>query len=115
MRQDGDWAYQLDGNGYFKAWFLQKGISFPITNKSGGWYRSELQSLVLPSAIRELGSINILHADVTVAHNNYPCIGALASINETGINYYALSGDSRTASPNYILTAQIVGKIEKGS
>lgn len=107
----GDWLYRVNPDNTFEAYYSREKVSITITNASGNLYRSNLTTLTLPAAITGAGAVRILHASVNAAHNNYPAWGMLASLTATGINYYAMSGGSRSTSPNYLVTAHVFGTI----
>ena len=111
LSTQGNWTYRLYDHGYFEAWYKQTGYTATINNASGSLYRSPLLTLTLPSAITSLGSVDIMHTDINCAHNNYPAWGMLGSLSGANINFYAMSGGSRGASPNYVLTAYAVGTV----
>ena len=111
VRTSGDWLYRINPDGTFEAWYFKEKVSLTINNASGNLYRSNLVTLTLPAALTGAGATAIKHASVNAAHNNYPCWGMLASLTATGINYYAMSGGSRSTSPNYLVTAHVFGTI----
>lgn len=113
IQTEGFWRYRIYKDGTFECWFKATGQTITVTNASGTLYRSNLTSLALPQALYQNYNCNILHAEINYSHNNYPTWGLLASIYETGINYYVMSGGSRTASPNYIMTAYMFGTLTK--
>lgn len=108
----GNWIFRLQGE-TFEAWYQATGQKLIITNQSGNLYRSTLMSLTLPQELADGVNIHIKHAEVNAAHNNYPSWGLLASLNGSTINYYAMSGSSRSESPNYTVTAYAMGTIVK--
>lgn len=111
--QDG-WLYKVYADGTFEAWYKATGQSITITALSGSLYRSELQTLRLPSGMTVGKTCDIRHVSVNVAHNNYPAWGILASIQtpeENTFKYYAASGGSRTVSLNYTVTAYVFGTL----
>ena len=107
VQTDGNWTYREYADGSFDAWYMATKQTIVITAASGSLYRSDLRTLTLPSA---LGEVSILHADVNASHNNYPVWGVLASLSGANVNYYAMSGGSRSSSPNYIVTAHVFGR-----
>lgn len=111
IQEQGNWLYRIYEDDTFEAWYKASKQTIVINNASGNLYRSNLISLELPSDISTNYSIAIQHAEINASHNNYPCWGMLASISNTGINYYAMSGGSRSSSPNYIVTAYVFGKL----
>ena len=104
-----EWKYKIYDDGTFEAWYNKPRVNFTINTQSGMLYRSNLSSLTLPTDLTNAHDCEILHASINVAHNNYPAWGMLASIYGATANYYALSGGSRGASPNYIVTAYVFG------
>lgn len=102
-----NWQYRIYADGTFEAWYKATGQNLTINNASGNLYRSNLTTLTLPAAIN---AVSVQHVSVNVAHNNYPCWGMLASLGASSFNYYAMSGGSRSASPNYLITAYAFGK-----
>lgn len=111
VQTSGDWLYRINPDGTFEAWYFKEKVSLTINNASGNLYRSNLITLTLPAELTGAGATAIKHVSVNAAHNNYPCWGMLASLTATGVNYYAMSGGSRSASPNYIVTAHVFGVI----
>lgn len=112
VQTQGNWMYKVYSDGTFDAWYKATGQSLTITATSGNLYRSELQTLILPTDLTDGKTVTIQTATPGVSHNNYPVWGILASIQGTEVRYYALSGGSRTASPNYIVTAHVFGTIQ---
>ena len=110
IQTSGDWRYRVNGDG-FEAWYSKEKVNLTINTASGNLYRSNLLTLTLPDEITGAGTVKILHASVNAAHNNYPSWGMLASLSATGVNYYAMSGGTRSASPNYVVTAHIFGTV----
>lgn len=108
---DGDWRYRIYSDSTFEAYYYKGGVSLAITDTSGNFYRSPLQTLPLPAGITDTYDATPLHASVNTSHNNYPCFGALASVATNQVRYYALSGSSRNTSPNYIVTAHVFGTL----
>ena len=108
---DGDWRYRINPDNTFEAYYSKSGVSLTIQDTSGNFYRSALQTLNLPTGITNTYNATPLHASVNTSHNNYPCFGTLASVATNQVKYYALSGGSRGASPNYIVTAHIFGTL----
>ena len=108
---DGDWRYKINPDNTFEAYYSKTGVTLTITDTSGNFYRSAAQTLTLPTGITGSYDATPLHASVNASHNNYPCFGALASVATNQIKYYALSGGSRTGSPNYIVTAHVFGTL----
>lgn len=111
IQQSGNWFYRVYDDGTFEAWYKQTSYSITINNQSGNLYRSALVSLALPSEIYTGNTVDIIHAEVNCAHNNYPSWGMVASYYATGVNFYAMSGGSRSMSPNYTLDAYVFGAI----
>lgn len=109
IQSQGNYKYRVYDDGTFEAWYKQTGYTIVINNASGNLYRSPLTTLALPSDLYDNYTCNILHAEVNCSHNNYPAWGMLASIYDTGVNFYAMSGGSRNSSPNYTLTAYMFG------
>ena len=109
--KDGDWWYKINPDNTFEAYYSKSGVSLTIQETSGNFYRSALQTLTLPTGITGDYSATPLHASVNTSHNNYPCFGTLASVATNQVKYYALSGGSRGASPNYIVTAHVFGTL----
>ena len=109
LKTQGNWQYIVHPTGYFEAWYSATGQSLTITAQSGNLYRSELQTLTLPTNLTSGKTVAIKHAQPNVAHNNYPVFGMLASIQTNAFKYYAMSGGSRSQSPNYIVTAYVYG------
>lgn len=108
----GNWVYKIYSGGYFEAWYSQERVQVgAIDEQSGTLYRSALKSLALPSEIYDNYTATIIHAHVNCSQNNYPAWGVLASLYETGINYYVLSGASRTEASRYLLTAYAYGTL----
>lgn len=105
------WSYKVYPDNTFEAWFGQTGLSYAITATSGGWYRSELMSLAAPQALYDAYDLDITFATVQVGHNNYPVICSSPTFYATGVNYYVLSGSSRTATPNYTLSCYMRGTL----
>ena len=111
----GNWRYKVYADGTFEAWYTATKVNITITAQSGNLYRSDLVTITLPSDMTSGKTCNILHVSVNAAHNNYPAWGMLASIQTPTANtfkYYAMSGGSRTASPNYTVTAYVFGTLE---
>ena len=108
---DGDWRYKINPDNTFEAYYYKNGVSLIIQDQSGNFYRSAAQTLNLPTGITDSYDATPLHASVNTSHNNYPCFGTLASVATNQIKYYALSGGSRGASPNYIVTAHVFGTL----
>ena len=109
--KDGDWRYKINPDNTFEAYYYKSGVSLTIQDNSGAFYRSALQTLNLPTGITSTYDATPLHASVNTSHNNYPCLGTLASMATNQVKYYALSGSSRGASPNYIVTAHVFGML----
>ncbi len=107
----GDWRYKINPDNTFEAFYYKSGVSLTIQDNSGNFYRSALQTLNLPTGITSAYDATPLHASVNTSHNNYPCLGTLASVTTNQLKYYALSGSSRGASPNYIVTAHVFGTL----
>lgn len=107
----GDWRYKINPDNTFEAYYSKSGVSLTIQDTSGNFYRSAAQTLTLPTGITDSYDATPLHASVNTSHNNYPCFGTLASVATNQIKYYALSGGSRGASPNYIVTAHVFGTL----
>lgn len=115
VQTQGNWRYKVYADGTFEAWYKATGQSITITAQSGNLYRSDAQTITLPTAMTSGKTCNIQHVSVNAAHNNYPAWGMLASIQTPTANtfkYYAMSGGSRTASPNYTVTAYVFGTLE---
>ena len=112
MQKSGGWTYRMDEAGNFEAWYKATGQTYTINAATGVLYRSEPASLALPEEIYNAGTVEIDYASVNVAHANYYTWGAVASIYETGINYWAISAGSRAKNHNYTLTAYVFGKVE---
>ncbi len=108
---DGDWRYKINHDNTFEAYYSKSNVSLTIQDTSGNFYRSALQTLTLPTGITSAYDATPLHASVNTSHNNYPCFGTLASVATNQVKYYALSGSSRGASPNYIVTAHVFGTL----
>lgn len=107
-----NWRYKIYSDGSFEAWYSQERVQVgAIDEQSGNLYRSALKSLALPSEIYDNYTASIIHAHVNCSQNNYPVWGVLASLYETGINYYAVSGASRTEGSKYLLTAYVYGTL----
>lgn len=111
IKTQGNYKYRVYDDGTFEVWFKQTGYTIAINNASGTLYRSPLTSLALPSELYNNYNCNILFASVDCGHNNYPAWALLASIYDTGVNFYAMSGGSRNSSPNYTLSAYIFGTL----
>lgn len=110
LKTSGNWSYKVYADGSFDAWYTATGQSYAIIATSGNLYRSELQTLTLPTALTNLGTnITIKDVTVNVSHNNFPTFGMLASISSPSFKYYAMSGGSRPNSPNYTVTAHVFG------
>lgn len=107
----GDWKYRIQDDGTFEAWYKAVKQTVTINNNSGNLYRSALMTMLLPEELSSLGDIEIQHVEVNCSHNNYPSFGIFASFAEGGFNWYAMSGDYRSASPNYSITAYVFGMI----
>lgn len=115
IQTQGNWRYKVYADGTFEAWYKATGQSLTITAQSGNLYRSDAQTITLPTNMTSGKTCNILHVSVNASHNNYPAWGMLASIQTPTANtfkYYAMSGGSRTASPNYLVTAYVFGTLE---
>lgn len=112
IKAQDNWVYEIRSDTYFKAWYSQTDASFAITATSGSLYRDEPKTLSLPSDLLNLGNVRIIHAHVGVSHTGYPCFGALDSIRETEIKYFACSGSSREKNAHYTVTAEIIGRLE---
>ena len=112
IQTQGNWKYRVYNDGTFDAWYTATKQSLTITDTSGSLYRSGLQTLALPANLTDGKTVSLLHVDVNAAHNNYPCWGMLASLTTNGFSYYAMSGGSRSNSPNYLITAHVFGTIE---
>lgn len=108
---NGDWRYKINSDNTFEAYYSKSGVSLTIQDTSGNFYRSALQTLTLPAGITSAYDATPLHASVNTSHNNYPCFGTLASVATNQVKYYALSGGSGGASPNYIVTAHVFGTL----
>ena len=111
LQTQGNWKYKVYDDGMFEAWYFQTGYNITINNQSGNLYRSPLTLLAYPTDMVGEKTVNLQYADVGCAHNNYPSFGMFASEVSNGINFYAMSGGSRGASPNYTLTAFVVGTL----
>lgn len=109
MQTEGDWRYKINPDNTFEAYYYKSGVTLTITDQSGNFFRSALQTLALPAGIANNYAATPLHASVNAAHNNYPCFGTLASMATNQVKYYAMSGSSRGQSPNYIVTAHVFG------
>ena len=109
--KDGDWWYKINPDNTFEAFYSKTKVTLTIQDTSGNFYRSALQTLTLPTGIKDRYDATPLHASVNASHNNYPCFGTLASVETNQIKYYALSGGSRSASPNYTVTAHVFGTL----
>ena len=107
----GGWTYRINSDNTFEAWYKATKQKFTITDGTGVLYRSALTSLALPAEIYESGTVDIKHATVNVAHSNYVVYGVIASFYETGINYHAISGGSRSENSNYMVTGYVFGSI----
>ena len=108
----GNWNYRVyPDEGTIETFYGATGQTVAITAASGSLYRSERLTLTLPATLQAYGTIEIKDAIVSVGHNNYPCWGVLASIAGASVNYYAMSGGSRTENRNYTITAKIFGRI----
>lgn len=115
VQTQGNWRYKVYADGTFEAWYKATGQSLVITSQSGNLFRSDLQTITVPTNMTSGKTCNILHVSVNAAHNNYPTWGMLASIQTPTANtfkYYAMSGGSRSASPNYTVTAYVFGTLE---
>lgn len=108
---DGDWRYKINADNTFEAYYSKSGVTIEIQNGSGAFFRSAQMTLILPSGITNDYDATPLHASVMTSHNNYPCLGALASVATNQINYFALSGSTRNVNPNYIVTAHVFGTL----
>lgn len=106
------WMYKIYTDNTFEAWYKAVSQTITISAASGNLYRSELRTITLPQGITDRGAVNIIHAEVNAAHNNYPCWGLLGSLTSDSVNYYAMSGGSRSQSPNYLVTAYVAGVID---
>ena len=103
IEYDDNWRYIIYPDMHFEAWYRQSGFDTTITSQSGNLYRSDRLSLTLPPAIADGHVIEITH--------DYPTWGMLASIQNDTVYFYAVSGSSRNASPNYTLTAYVFGEM----
>ena len=112
IQKSGGWTYRMDEAGNFEAWYKATGQTYTIGSTTGVLYRSELASLALPEEIYGAGTVEIDYAAVNVAHANYYTWGAVASLYETGINYWAMRAGSRAQNHNYTLTAYILGNVK---
>ena len=112
VQTQGNWMYKTYADGTFDAWYKATGQSLTITATSGNLYRSELQTLILPTNLTNGKTVTIQTATPSASHNNYPVWAILANVQNTEVRYYALSGGSRTTSPNYIVTAHVFGTIQ---
>lgn len=111
IQTQGNWTYKINSDNTFNAWYKATKQTVVITNQSGNLYRSELASLALPSDLYDNYTCDIIDATIDVSHNNYPCWAVLGDFYATGINYYAISGNSRSSTPNYRITAQVFGTL----
>lgn len=111
IKTQGNYKYRVNDDGTFEVWFKQTEYTISINYQSGTLYRSPLTSLALPSDLYNNYNCNIVFASVDCAHNNFPTFGMLASIYETGANFYAMSGGNRGTSSSYILSAYFFGTL----
>lgn len=108
----GNWRYRINSDGTFEAWFGATKQTVTITDTSGNVYRSERMTLTLPTGLTSQGATSILSFNVGAGHNNYPTWTAVASKTETQLNYYVLSGGSRSQNSNYTIAAYVFGTID---
>lgn len=109
---EGNWNYRVyPDDGTIEAFYGADRQTVTIVSGSGSLFRSERLTLSLPPTLTAYGTIEIKDAMVNVGHNNYPCWGVLASIAGAEVNYYAMSGGSRSQTSNYTITAQVFGRI----
>lgn len=106
------WYWREHSDGTFEAWYKQEKYSITITNQSGNLYRSNLITTTLPTSLTNGRTANIIGASVICGHNNYPAFTCVGSLGTNAVNWYALSGSSRTASPNYTLMVSVFGRFE---
>lgn len=111
IQTQGDWHYRIYNDGSFEAWYGKTGVSFGVTNASGSLYRSDLLTLTLPTDLTDQGTTEIINYSVNAGHNNYPIWASIASKTDVSVNYYVMSGGSRSATPNNMVCAYIYGLI----
>ena len=111
VQTDGSWRYRVYGDGTFEAWYSATAQTLTINNASGNVYRSGLQSLTLPAGLTSLGTVTLLHASVTAAHGNYPTWAALAGFGDGRVDYYAMSGGSRSTTGTHLVTCHVCGVV----
>lgn len=109
----GNWHYRIYNDNSFEAWYGASGVTFVINSQSGNLYRSDLQTLTLPTNLTNQGSTEIISFDVGVGHNNYPVFSTIANMSNTEIKYYVMSGSTRNSSPNYKVSAYVYGLITR--
>ena len=112
MVREGDWLYKISDDGTFDAYYYKSGVNLVITAQSGNFYRTEPQTLPLPTGITDGYDATPIHAVVNVAHKNYSCIGSISSLETNQIVYHGLSGGNRSANPNYFITAHVFGTLQ---
>lgn len=104
----GDWHYRIQGD-YLEAIYTSTNSSIGITNSSGNFYRSDVQTLDVPADILNGKTLTVVHATVNCGHSGYPVTTAFETITSTGITWFALSGSTRNLTGNYYITAKIEG------
>lgn len=109
----GDWHYRIYNDNSFEAWYGASGVTFVINSQSGNLYKSDLQTLTLPTNLTNQGATEIISFDVGVGHNNYPVFSTIANMSNTEIKYYVMSGSTRNSSPNYKVSAYVYGLITR--
>lgn len=113
VQTQGNWKWKEYGDNTFEAWYKATGQTLTITTTSGNLYRSDLQTMTLPTNFTNAHMATIIDCSVNAAHNNYPVWGLLASIQPSGyanaFRWYAMSGGSRNSNSNYYITAYVFG------
>ena len=111
VKTSGNWKYRVDKNGFFEAWYMQTGYTVTINNQSGTLYRSQQITFTLPADLVGSKTPTIQYAKPDIAHNNYPVWCGGANFSGSNVLTYALSGGSRSSSPNYTLECYVTGTL----
>lgn len=111
VKTSGNWKYRVDKNGFFEAWYMQTGYTVTINNQSGTLYRSQQITFTLPTDLVGSKTPTIQYAKPDIAHNNYPVWCGGANFSGSNVLTYALSGGSRSSSPNYTLECYVTGTL----
>ena len=103
----GKWSYTITGS-YVDAWYYDDNATLTIDQASGGVYRSEQLTLELPDAIKDMTPLCCV---VNLGHASYPAWAADHGVGSSGLEYYAVSGNSRGTTSHYVVSAIIKGRL----